>query len=310
MNHRHLLLSSAVAAAVLAGCSTLPADNARLTEARNDYRIAQDDPQVRALAPVELRQAGDALARADESWTRKASPAETDHWAYIARQRVAIARESGTQKAAEGVVAQAQASRDRVRLAARTEQADAAQRNAEAAQRGAESARREAQASQQQSQDARLQAAASQREAADAQARSSELETQLRDLNAKQTPRGVVVTIGDVLFETGNAQLRAGGLQNVEKLAGFLKRFPQRQALIEGYTDSVGSESHNLALSARRADAVRGAIVGMGVGRERLRTEGYGEAHPVAANDSSSGRQLNRRVEILLSDEAGTILPR
>lgn len=119
-----------------------------------------------------------------------------------------------------------------------------------------------------------------------------------------------MVTIGDVLFETGNAQLRAGGMQDVEKLAGFLKRNPQRHVLIEGFTDSVGSESYNVALSERRADAVRRAIVDLGVGRERLRTEGYGEAHPVAGNDSSSGRQMNRRVEIVLSDEAGRVVPR
>lgn len=140
MNHRHLLISSAVAAALLAGCSTLPADNARLTEARSDYRAAQAHAQTSELAPVELRQAGDALARADAAWTRKDSPSEVDHWAYIARQRVAIARETGMQKAAEAAVADAQAGRDRVRLAARTDEANAAQRSAEAAQRGAESA--------------------------------------------------------------------------------------------------------------------------------------------------------------------------
>lgn len=164
--------------------------------------------------------------------------------------------------------------------------------------------------SRQESQDAQQQAAASQRDAADAQARSGDLEAQLRELNAKKTARGLVVTIGDVLFETGNAQLRSGGTHDVEKLAGFLKRNPQRQALIEGFTDSVGSESSNLALSNRRAEAVRSAIVDLGVGRDRLRTEGYGEAYPVAGNDSSSGRQMNRRVEIIVSDDNGRIAPR
>ena len=310
MNHHHLLISGAIAASLLAGCGTLPPDNARLAEARSDYRAAMDDRQTRELAPVELRQAGDALARADASSTAKDSPAEVDHWAYIARQRVAIAREAGTQKAAEGVVANAQAGRDRVRLAARTNEANAAQRDAQASQQQAQASQQQAQASQQQAQEAQQQAAVSQRAAADAQARSSELEAQLRDLNARKTPRGLVVTIGDVLFETDNAQLRSGGMQNVDKLAGFLKRNPQRQALIEGFTDSVGSDSYNLALSSRRADAVRSAIVDRGVGRERLRTEGYGEAHPVGDNDSSSGRQMNRRVEIILSDDGGVVAPR
>jgi outer membrane protein OmpA-like peptidoglycan-associated protein len=89
-----------------------------------------------------------------------------------------------------------------------------------------------------------------------------------------------------------------------------LKENPQRKARVEGFTDSVGSDSHNQELSARRADAVRNALVEMGVTMDRIASQGYGEAHPVAGNDSASGRQLNRRVEIVLSDEAGKLVPR
>ena len=123
-------------------------------------------------------------------------------------------------------------------------------------------------------------------------------------------PENTVITIGDVLFETDNAQLRSDGMRNIDKLAGFLVKFPRRSALIEGFTDSTGSDSHNQALSGRRADAVRTAMVDRGVGRDRLSTRGYGEAYPVAGNDSSSGRQMNRRVEIILSDEGGSVTPR
>jgi outer membrane protein OmpA-like peptidoglycan-associated protein len=162
----------------------------------------------------------------------------------------------------------------------------------------------------QQSQNAQEVAVVSQMQAGAAESRSRELEAQLRDLNARKTDRGMVITLGDVLFDTDRSDLKPGAARNVERLAGFLKQYPQRKAVIEGYTDSTGSADHNQVLSGRRADAVRAAIVSMGVGAERLTTTGFGDTHPVAGNESASGRQQNRRVEITLSDETGVIAPR
>lgn len=293
----HLLLPTALAVlALLGGCNTAPPANARLDSARSELRAAQDDPMTRERAATELSAAGDALRRADESWMREDDVAEVDHWSYVARQRVAIARETALRHASEQASKDALVDRDRSRLAARTAQADGAQREAQSAQR-------ETALSQQA-------AEASKRQAAAAQARNDELETQLHELNARKTERGMVVTIGDVLFDTDAAMLRADGLRSVDKLAEFMKRYPQRSALIEGYTDSTGSAGYNQALSGRRADAVRNAIVERGVDRSRLDTQGYGAAHPVADNDSSSGRRMNRRVEIVLSDAAGAVMPR
>jgi outer membrane protein OmpA-like peptidoglycan-associated protein len=113
-----------------------------------------------------------------------------------------------------------------------------------------------------------------------------------------------------VLFDSQRSQLSPGGLRSVERLVGFLKQYPQRKALIEGFTDSVGSEGRNQELSGRCADAVRTALVDMGIGVERISTHGYDESFPVAGNDSAGGRQMNRRVEIVLSDESGNIVPR
>lgn len=317
MTTRLRLPAAMAALALLAGCNTLPPDNARLESARSDLRAAQNDPTTNERAATELRAAADAMRRADESWARKDAESEVDHWAYLTRQRVAIARETGQRRAGEQASKDALLNRDQVRLTARTAEADAAQRDAQVAQRDAQSAQRDAQSSQRDAEAAQRQAAASrqaaeasQRQTADAQARNDELEVQLRAMNARKTERGMVVTIGDVLFETNSALLHADGLRSVDKLADFMKRYPQRNALIEGFTDSTGSQSHNQALSARRADAVRNAIVERGVERARLGTHGYGEAHPVAGNDSSSGRQMNRRVEIVLSDAAAAVLPR
>ncbi len=132
----------------------------------------------------------------------------------------------------------------------------------------------------------------------------------LEALNAKKTDRGMVITLGDVLFSTGMSELASGGMRNVQKLADYLSQYPQEKVLIEGYTDSVGSDSYNQGLSDRRADAVRSALLNMAINNDRIATRGYGEAFPVANNSNAASRQLNRRVEIILSDNNGNITPR
>jgi len=306
---RHLSLAL-LAAAALAACSTIPADNVMLTQARNDYRGLQGDPLTQRLAPAELKQAGDALALADAAQARHDDVARVDQLAYLARQRVALAREAGKRKSAEAAVAEAGAERDQLRLTARTSEADAAARSAAVANRQAAAATLGAADSQRQAAASQQQAATSQQQASDADRRSAALELQLRELNAKKTDRGMVITMGDVLFDTGRAQLKPGSMRNVERLSAFLKEHPQRKAMIEGYTDSTGSEITNIALSGRRADAVRDALLGMGVTQGQLASQGYGESHPVAGNETSGGRQMNRRVEIVLSDAAGVLAPR
>jgi outer membrane protein OmpA-like peptidoglycan-associated protein len=306
-----------LAAATLAACSSMPENNAALDQARSDYRSAEANPQTQSLAPAELKQAADALARAEAAQAHRDDRAQVDQLAYLARQRVALAQEAANRKGSEAAVAAASAQRDQMRLAARTREADAATQTANAAQRDAASSQRQAaaaqrqsEASQQQANAARNDAAVSQMQAGDAEARNAALQAQLRDLNAKQTDRGMVVTIGDLLFDSGESQLKSGGMRNVERLGGFLKAYPQRRALIEGYTDSVGGENANQALSARRADAVKAALLDMGVAPGQLSAQGYGETHPVAGNGNAGGRQMNRRVEVVLSDENGVLSPR
>jgi outer membrane protein OmpA-like peptidoglycan-associated protein len=299
-----------LAAAALAACSSTPPQNTMLDLARSDYSSAQANVQTRTLAPAELKQAADALALAEASLARDDRMAQVDHLAYLARQRVALAREAADRKASEAVVAEATAARDRMRLAARTREADDATQAAASARRDAAASQQQSATAQQQAALAQQQAEASRQQAGDAERRSQALEAQLRELDAKKTDRGLVITIGDVLFDTDQSELKTGGLRNIERLGSFLKEFPQRKAMIEGHTDSVGSDSHNLGLSGRRADAVRMALVGMGVGSGQLLSQGYGEMHPVAGNDSAGGRQMNRRVEIVLSDETGVITPR
>ncbi len=129
----------------------------------------------------------------------------------------------------------------------------------------------------------------------------------INELNAQKTERGLVITLSDVLFRTDKAQLQSEGLRNVDKLADFLQQYPGYKVLVEGYTDSRGSDDHNQDLSNRRAESVSRELLHSGISRERVITRGYGEGYPVAGNDTASSRQLNRRVEIILSDANGNI---
>jgi outer membrane protein OmpA-like peptidoglycan-associated protein len=128
---------------------------------------------------------------------------------------------------------------------------------------------------------------------------------QLADLQARQTDRGVVVTLGDVLFETGQATLKPGANLALNRLATFLSGNPQTRILIEGHTDSVGSEEYNEVLSERRARAVATELMSRGISADQLQTLGRGKGYPVASNDTPEGRQQNRRVEIVFSDSSG-----
>ena len=275
MKQNNVLAISFLVVAALASCSSTPDRNARLEDARNGYRDAQSDPQVVNLAALELKEAGDALAKANNASNQRQDPATVDHLAYLAQRRVAIAQETAKRKGAEATVSQADAERDKIRLAARTDEADKSQRQAQ-----------------------------------DSEMRVRQLESQLNELNAKQTNRGLVITLGNVLFDTNRAQLKSGGVREVQKLADALKQNPQRTVFIEGFTDSTGTESRNQELSEQRAMAVRDTLLGMGVASNRITTSGYGKSFPVASNNTEAGRQLNRRVEIIISDETGSIRSR
>ena len=119
-----------------------------------------------------------------------------------------------------------------------------------------------------------------------------------------------MITLGDVLFDTNKAELKSGASRSLKKLAGFLTQYPERTAQIEGYVDSTDSADYNQDLSDRRASAVRTSLVGMGIDSGRITTHGYGKESPIASNDTAAGRQMNRPVEIILSDESGKVSTR
>jgi len=302
---------------LLSACSSMPKTTSLLDQTRSDYAIAQSNPNVARYASLEMKQAGEALNQANAAAEERDSPETIDKLAYLAKQKIALTQEVAKQKSAEASVAASSKERDQMRLDQRTNEADQAnasakQANANAQQANADAAQANANAEQSKlaTQTAQNDAADSLRKQQEAQARSTQLEAQLADLAAKKTERGIVITLGDVLFGNGKASLNPEGLRTTQKLADILKQNPQRTVLIEGFTDSIGTTAYNQQLSERRATSVRTALQDLGVGRDRVAIRGYGESYPVAANDTANHRQTNRRVEIVISDATGKIAMR
>ncbi|KIH77714.1 hypothetical protein GFER_03385 [Geoalkalibacter ferrihydriticus DSM 17813] len=304
------LLGVSVVGMLLSGCSPTVRENALLEQSRSAFAEAQANPDVQKNAPVELQKAKGDLDRADSLLQGGAEASEVEHFAYLAKQRTAIAREVSNVKLAEQALDAASAERNTVLLQART-------REAEQAQQLAEAQRRKATISGEQADAARLQVGAMTAEAERVRAeslaageRTKKLEAQIAELQATKSERGLVITLGDVLFDVNKSELRSGAQFTIDKLAAFLAEYPTRNVLIEGFTDSTGAVEHNQRLSERRADAVRSALAAKGIDSRRLMTRGYGVAFPVAGNETAEGRQRNRRVEVIVSDVDGRILDR
>ena len=253
-----------------------------LETARSDVNRTAANPEVGRRAPLELKQATDALARADRVWNEDGDRAEALHQAHLARQRAETANALAQARTDDDAMKDARSEADRMRLQARGREVDSARGEARAAQ---------AQADQ-------------------ANARATALEARLKELQAQQTERGLLVTLGDVLFEFGKAQLLPSAGARLDKLAEFLRQYPDRKLLIEGHTDSVGSEAANQTLSQRRAESVQQALVMRGVDPSRITTRGYGKTFPVASNGNAEGRALNRRVEVVIADDQGNLRSR
>lgn len=274
-----LTLGAAIAASlVLAGCASAPVSPEGSADARAKLTRLQSDPNLAGLAPVEIKEAQAAVQLAEQPLAN--DPALGAHRVYMADRTVEIAAAQASTRYAEDQRAKLGEERERARLDARTREADQANRETDIVRADAAVA----------AQDATLQA--------------QELQRQIDVLHAEATDRGLVVTLGDVLFATGRADLKAGGTANLDKLVAFLNKYPTRTVIIEGHTDNVGSAESNQGLSLRRADAVRSYLVEQGVSSQRLAASGKGEERPVADNDSDSGRQQNRRVEVIIDTPA------
>jgi outer membrane protein OmpA-like peptidoglycan-associated protein len=258
----------------------------------------EDEAQARQRALAKQREdAALERARAEELARRQA---EIDRLnaesAKAAAERDKAAAEAA-RAAADAARAAAQAQMEQARALAEQSARDKAA--AEAARAAAESARRAAEANA-----AQAQAAAAQAER-DKAALRDQLRQQLNQiLETRETARGLIVNLSDVLFDTGSANLKPGAREKLAKVAGILLSHPGLKLQIEGHTDSVGSTEYNQRLSESRADSVRTYLVEQGIASHSVGTAGFGETMPVASNDTATGRQQNRRVELIVSGES------
>lgn len=206
---------------------------------------------------------------------------------------------------------QAQSDQARAEAAKAQAEADAAKAQAEAARAQADSDRSKADlmAAQAESERSRLEAAQAQQGVQQAEADKAAMRARLSaQLNAilqtRDSARGLIVSMSDVLFETGRYSLKAGAREKLAKVAGILLAYPGLNIEVGGYTDNVGSDAMNQTLSEHRASSVRDYLVNQGVATSSISSRGFGEESPVATNDNASGRQQNRRVELVVSGEA------
>ena len=259
-----LLIIAAGVGVLIAGCATT-IDTAALEHARAAVGIATQNPRIPRDRSADLQEAERQIALADRAVANGAYPETVSHHAYLAEVRAQIALATANAQAANAEI-------ERLNTAFTKEstlELDRARGEVSQAQHGAGEAARRA-----------------------------------RALSAEKTDRGLVLTLSGVLFQLGSAELESAAKVSVARIAGFLIALPGRAAVVEGHTDNAGTAKFNRDLSMRRANGVRDFMVANGVLPERIVTDGYGAAYPVAFNDSSAGRDKNRRVEIIIL-EAG-----
>ncbi len=292
---------------LLAGCGGPPDNNPLLTASSDAYAAAAANPDVVSKAPEELKLAEADLRRGERLLKEGAATEDIEHYAYLTKQRVAIARETARLRQAEESIAEAEGVRNEVQLQARTAEAERARDEADASRREADRKTREAEAARDLAaqRSTEVQAANRQVDAANAQARL--LAERIAQMEAEETARGLVLTLGDVLFDVGKSDLNHGSQDAITRLADFLTEYSRRNVQIEGFTDNTGSTATNQALSTARAATVKAALMARGISDSRVRTLGFGESYPKATNGTADGRRQNRRVEVIISDDSGAI---
>ncbi len=256
---------------LLLGCTSSTINSSALLESQKAYEVIKKDTLVNEYAAPSLFQAGKLY---NLSKTAK-SNVEADHYAYLLKQEIEVAKESAREKALAEKLEGLRDAKTKALLDEKENELLKAQEEARVAKEMALGLEQKYQ--------------------------------ELQELNAKMTSRGLVLTLGDVLFETGKASLMSGAKRAMEKLVDFLAENEMRKVLIEGHTDNVGSSTYNIDLSLRRAESVADVLKEQGVEESRIVTKGYGEQYPVTENASASGKQQNRRVEIVILNEGDTI---
>lgn len=277
------MMALAIASALLTACTATLPEPEGAVDARTKLTQLQNDAQLASRAPVAINEA-ELAVRAAEQPTKDTELAQ--HRVFMADRKVEIARAVAENRLLVDQRKMLSEQREAARLENRTREADRARSDAASARTATASAQ--------------MAAEAAGADSAEARQQIDELQQQIAGLNARATDRGLVITLGDLLFDTGKSDLKGGAATKLGGLSAFLNKYPDRTVIIEGHTDNVGSEDSNLLLSQRRADSVKSYLLNQGVAPNRIAASGKGEASPVATNDTAFGRQKNRRVDIII----------
>ena len=312
---------------LLSACVAPPKKDLALERVRDELDSLKSNTELAGYAPLALGEAERALRSAEQA---SGDDLYRSYLVYMADHRIQIARTMAEReqheqtldeledqhsamliKASQLEADQARAEAERARLLVATTSEDAQRAREEkelALQKEAESARAAELSAEEATQARRLaesrasEAEFARREADLASQQITSLTRQLENLQLRQTESGVVVTLGDVLFASGQNQLVEGGRSSLEEVVDLLQTEPDKKIRVEGHTDSRGDAEANLQLSEQRAQAVREALISLGVSADRVTALGMGEDFPIASNEDEAGRAQNRRVDVILLD--------
>lgn len=315
-------------AVLIAACGSAPKKDLALERVRTQLEELKSDQYLAGYAPLAMNQAERSLRQAE---TATGNETYRIHLTYMADRRVQIARAMAQTEQLEDelnrlegeksamLVRASQLEAERARMEAEqarmisqatAEDAERARREADLAQEREEESARTAVQAREEADQAKALAASSvtaadlaRREAELASQQADSLRRQLENLQLRQTESGVVVTLGDVLFESGQTELKPEAQTSLAEVVDLLQSEPDKKIRIEGHTDATGDAATNLKISEQRANHVLDALVALGVDPLRVTTTGMGEDFPIATNETEEGRSRNRRVDIILLDD-------
>jgi len=313
---------------LIGGCATAPPKE--LINARSAYLHVSNSPEGK-LVPAEVHKANDALVRAEQAFLQEPDSYKTKDLAYVAQRKAELAETLGAMAAdkANKEKANADFQKQQTEIVKQQKQdlSDAEKRQAEmlAAAAADKASKDKAEAEKRQSETLSAMAAEQAgkdkaaaelqkqqaRDLSDSEKRTADALAELAKLAAvKEEERGLVVTLsGSVLFRSAESNLLSSAQVKLDQVAKALLAVRARNLIIEGHTDSQGSESYNQGLSQRRADAVRDYLVRQGYPADRIQSRGRGKGSPIADNASPEGRANNRRVEIVIEREVKASTP-
>lgn len=287
-------LLAVVSLLLLAACATMPTTPPEVVRLENQLAQVKADQRIAPNAPDAINKAQAAV----DAVARQAGNVDEpifEHHVYVANRLIQTAQALGLARYEENRGKRLGGERDQLLLQVKTREAQNARQDASVARASADAERRNADMARE--------------ETARTQDQLQAMRAKLSDLKTKQTKRGLVVTLGDVLFEVDKARLKSGATRSLEQLAQALRDDPDAHVSIEGHTDSTGSREHNMELSRDRAQSVESYLVSRGVNPAHITARGLGPDYPVATNKTSAGRQQNRRVEVIVKNPENTGTP-